>query len=79
DTDISYSTREAPLFRDNMLRLGATSLSAGSRTEPGGYSSPAVELEQFEVTDNRSPAEVEEVIRRAGYDPVWKDWDHALV
>ena len=36
DIDISYSTRENPKFRANMMSLGVTSMSAGSRTEPGG-------------------------------------------
>lgn len=75
DVDISFSTRESPLFRNNILTLGATSLSAGSRTEPGGYSAPRESLPQFEVTDERTPAEVAEAIRKQGYDPVWKDWD----
>lgn len=75
DVDISYSTREAPLFRNNILTLGATSLSAGSQTEPGGYCSSPEALEQFEVTDSRTPTEVSQAIRRQGYDPVWKDWD----
>lgn len=35
DVDISYSTRERPEFRSNMLTLGATSLSAGSKPTPG--------------------------------------------
>ena len=75
DVDISYSTREAPFFRDNIMTLGVTSMSAGSQTEPGGYCSTPEALEQFEVSDNRSPAEVEAAIRSRGYDPVWKDWD----
>ena len=75
DVDISYSTREAALFRDNMATLGVTSMSAGSRTEPGGYSHPAGELEQFEVCDSRTPREVEDAVRRVGYQPVYKDWD----
>ena len=29
---------------------------------------------QFEIADSRSPAEMAAVIRAAGYDPVWKDW-----
>lgn len=78
DIDISYSTREAPEFRHNMIPLGITSMSAGSRTEPGGYCSTPEALEQFTVTDERTPAEVAADIRSAGYDPVWKDWDHAL-
>lgn len=75
DVDISYSTREAPGFRDNMIPLGITSMSAGSKTDPGGYASAPDSLEQFEVCDSRSPREVEKAIRRMGYDPVWKDWD----
>ena len=75
DVDISYSTREPSLLRDNMATLGVTSMSAGSRTEPGGYTHAAEELEQFEVCDSRTPAEVEEAIRRVGYQPVYKDWD----
>lgn len=75
DVDISYSTREAPWFRDNMMRLGVTSMSAGSKTDPGGYASAPESLEQFEVSDERTPREVEASIRAHGYDPVWKDWD----
>jgi len=75
DADISYSTREAPALRDGMMRLGVTSMSAGSQTEPGGYASTPDALEQFEVSDERSPAQVVEAIRRHGLDPVFKDWD----
>ena len=75
DVDISYSTREAASFRDNMASLGVTSMSAGSRTEPGGYTQPTEALEQFEVSDSRSPREVEEAIFKAGLQPVYKDWD----
>ena len=32
-------------------------------------------LEQFEVSDDRSPTEIEKLLRSKGYDPVWKDWD----
>lgn len=78
DVDISYSTREDPVFRHNMMKLGVTSMSAGSKTEPGGYASVPDALEQFEVTDGRSPVEVTEDIRSNGYDPVWKDWDVCL-
>ena len=75
DIDISYSTRENPVFRANMMRLGVTSMSAGSKTEPGGYATSPEALEQFTVSDGRSPREVTEAIRAGGYDPVWKDWD----
>lgn len=75
DVDISFSTRESELFRDNMMTLGVTSMSAGSRTEPGGYALNDGALEQFEVTDSRTPTQVAEAIRTNGYDVVWKDWD----
>lgn len=75
DVDISYSTRETPTFRDSMMTLGVTSMSAGSQTEPGGYACTPEALEQFEVSDSRTPAEVVAAIRANGYEPVWKDWD----
>lgn len=75
DVDISYSTREKPSFRANMMKLGVTSMSAGSKTEPGGYVSTPDALEQFEVSDNRTPLQVAEEIRSLGYEAVWKDWD----
>ena len=75
EVDISYSTREAPSYRNNIMRLGVTSMSAGSQTEPGGYATSPEALEQFEVSDQRSPENVAEEIRTHGYEPVWKDWD----
>ena len=75
DADISYSTREKPEFRKNMMQLGVTSMSAGSQTEPGGYASCPDALEQFEVTDHRSPEAVTQSIREGGYDVLCKDWD----
>ncbi len=75
DVDISFSTREAPEYRNNMVALGVTSMSAGSKTDPGGYSVACDSLEQFEVSDERTPSEVVADIRNQGYDPVWKDWD----
>lgn len=75
DVDISYSTRENPAFRDNMCTLGVTSMSAGSKTEPGGYHTYPQALEQFAVSDERTPAQVAQAIRNAGYEVVWKDWD----
>jgi 2-iminoacetate synthase len=75
DLGISLSTREPPELRDALLRLGVTHLSAGSHTEPGGYASPSDAEPQFEISDTRSPAEMAAVLRAAGYDPVWKDWE----
>lgn len=78
DVDISYSTREYPSFRDNMMTLGVTSMSAGSKTDPGGYHTYPQSLEQFAVSDERTPHEVAEAIRRNGYEVVWKDWDRVF-
>lgn len=78
DVDISYSTREKPEFRRGMMKLGVTSMSAGSRTEPGGYISTPDALEQFEVSDSRTPLEVADEIRALGYEAVWKDWDKSF-
>lgn len=75
DVDISFSTREAPYFRNHIATLGATSMSAGSKTEPGGYYTYPQALEQFAVSDERTPAEVEADIKKIGYEVVWKDWD----
>jgi 2-iminoacetate synthase len=108
DVSIVLSTRETPRLRDGLLPLGVTMMSAGSHTEPGGYTGAGkekihhtergriVELAsgasewaatagnatnatgQFEIADERSPGEVAELIRKLGYEPVWKDWDAAL-
>ncbi|MFP5377119.1 MAG: 2-iminoacetate synthase ThiH, partial [Acidimicrobiia bacterium] len=74
DVGLVLSTREPPALRDALLGLGVTHLSAGSSTEPGGYTEPDGAEPQFEVADLRSAAEVAAVVRSAGYDPVWKDW-----
>ena len=78
EVELSLSTRESPLFRDHAVQLGITSISAGSKTNPGGYAVDPGSLEQFEIHDDRSPAEIAAMIRRQGYDPVWKDWDMVL-
>src|SRR5260221_831285 len=78
EAELSLSTRESPVFRDHAIRLGITSLSAGSKTNPGGYVVDPESLEQFEIHDDRSPAVIAEMIRRQGYEAVWKDWDQAL-
>ena len=76
--DISYSTRELPDFRDNMATLGVTTMSAGSKTDPGGYYTYPQSLEQFHVSDERTPAEVFSRLRELGREPVWKDWDSSF-
>jgi 2-iminoacetate synthase len=108
DVGLVLSTREQPKLRDGLIPLGITLISAGSHTEPGGYTGAGkesihhtergriVELAsgssewapqqnratnatgQFEIADERSPQEVADLLRKLGYEPVWKDWDAAL-
>ena len=78
DAEIVLSTREQAEFRDNVAKICVTRMSAGSRTSPGGYSDKEAALKQFEVADDRSPAEIASVLKSAGLEPVWKDWDRAF-
>jgi 2-iminoacetate synthase len=79
DVGMVLSTRESPFLRDHLIPLGITSMSAGSRTEPGGYAHGTQAQAQFQVADERSPQAVAEIIRQKGYEPVWKDWDVAFL
>ena len=72
------STRENAGLRDRLIKLGITKLSAGSKTSPGGYCDHIDTVEQFEVNDSRSPAQIAEMIKTQGIEPVWKDWDRAF-
>jgi len=62
-------------FRNNIIPIGVTSMSAGSKTNPGGYVVDPQSLEQFEISDERSAEEIAQIITNSGYEPVWKDWD----
>lgn len=77
--ELSLSTRESAVFRNNMLSLGVTSMSAGSKTQPGGYANDDKALEQFSIDDNRSVEQVSQMITSKGYQVVWKDWQQGLV
>ncbi|WP_102797371.1 2-iminoacetate synthase ThiH [Bowmanella denitrificans] len=77
EVELSLSTRESAQFRDKLLPLGITSLSAGSSTQPGGYAGGETALEQFEIDDARTPKDVANAVRRAGLQPVWKDWERS--
>ena len=77
--EISLSTRESAELRDNLLGLGVTQLSAGSSTQPGGYLAPDTQLDQFEISDERTPNEVCAAMKARGFNPVWKDWESAWV
>ena len=107
DVGLVLSTRESPKLRDGLFPLGVTLISAGSHTEPGGYTGAGREkthhtvrgrimertpgewtepagdgtnaTSPFQIADERSSHEVADFIRQLGYEPVWKDWDAALV
>lgn len=104
---IVLSTREPAALRNALFPLGITSISAGSHTEPGGYTGEGaddihltvkgrrVEIDsptaptpcasstgatgQFDIADERSPAEIADHLRRIGLEPVWKDWDASIL
>jgi len=75
DADLVLSTRENPEFRNGMAGIGITRMSAGSRTNPGGYLKAESSLEQFEVADKRPPVEIAEMLISRDLEPVWKDFD----
>ncbi len=108
DVGLVLSTREPAKLRDGLFPLGITLISAGSHTEPGGYTGAGKEkihqtvrgrivetgasewatptnghatnaTGQFNIADERSAEEVARLIQRLGYEPVWKDWDAALM
>lgn len=111
---IVLSTREPAALRDSLFPLGITMISAGSQTEPGGYTGSGaddvhltvrgrrVELDslvtdahscsqvcqngnntdasgQFEIADERSADQIAAKLNQLGLEPVWKDWDAAIL
>lgn len=78
EVELSISTRETQRFRDNVIKLGITSMSAGSKTNPGGYSVEPQSLEQFEISDERSADEIVAMLQENDYEAVWKDWEMSL-
>jgi len=78
ELEISLSTRESAVFRQYVVPLAITSISAGSKTQPGGYSVDPGNLEQFSIDDTRSPKQVATALTQQGLQPVGKDWDSFL-
>ncbi|WP_108867608.1 2-iminoacetate synthase ThiH [Aquimarina aquimarini] len=74
DVELSMSTRESEVFRENIVNLGVTSISAESKTNPGGYAVAPQSLEQFEISDERTTEEVVQMLKNRGLEVVWKDW-----
>ncbi|MDK2971914.1 MAG: 2-iminoacetate synthase [Candidatus Sumerlaeota bacterium] len=79
DAELVMSTREPAALRDNLIGLGVTRMSAGSKTNPGGYASQDHEGEQFEIEDGRPPEEIARIIEERGFEAVWKDFDREFV
>ncbi|TPE52326.1 2-iminoacetate synthase ThiH [Maribrevibacterium harenarium] len=79
DVELSLSTRESPEFRRFAGQFGITTMSAESKTQPGGYAEETPKaLEQFSIHDDRSVAEVAKMLTEQELQVVWKDWDPAL-
>lgn len=74
--NITISTREKPKFRDNIIKIAATKISAGVSTGIGSHSEDESEKgdEQFEIADPRNVEEVFEAIKEAGLQPVMCDY-----
>lgn len=75
DVELSISTRESEIFRNHIVHLGITSMSAESKTNPGGYVVEPQSLEQFEISDERSAETIAKMLSENGLEPVWKDWE----
>lgn len=71
---ISISTRESPTFRENILPLGVTRLSAGVSTNVGGFDMQGKTKPQFEISDTRSVSEIKKMLESKGYQPSFVDW-----
>lgn len=73
--ELSLSTRESAAFRDMLLPLGITTISAESSTQPGGYAQAnQAQLNQFDIDDNRNTQQITQVISQLGYQTVMQDW-----
>ncbi|RUO29267.1 2-iminoacetate synthase ThiH [Aliidiomarina sedimenti] len=72
--ELVLSTRESAGLRDHLIPLGITHISAGSKTQPGGYAEDSIALEQFATSDPRSASQMASNLLQRGFEPVWKDW-----
>jgi 2-iminoacetate synthase len=79
DAGMTISTREPAYLRDQLVKLGITRMSAGSKTNPGGYSTHSDSVGQFDIDDSRSPAQIAAMLKSQGLEPVWKDWDTSFI
>jgi 2-iminoacetate synthase len=68
---VVVTTREPAALRERVLDIGASQISAGSKTDPGGYAEAVRrhEAEQFEVDDTRPMEEIVRMVLARGYLP----------
>jgi len=74
---ITVSTRESAAFRDAILPLGPTKMSAGVSTAVGQGSGRPSDA-QFEIADGRSVDEMQKNLLSKGFQPVMVDWNYIL-
>jgi 2-iminoacetate synthase len=72
--NITISSRENARFRDNVVGVAATKISAGVDVGVGGHSGGAKGDEQFEIDDGRSVAEICEMLVSRGLQPVMSEY-----
>ena len=71
---ITISTRECERFRNNIIKIAATKISAGVDVGIGGHSGAQKGDEQFEISDPRNVDEVFKAIEEQGLQPVMSDY-----
>ena len=69
----TVSSREGPVFRDNIAGLSATRISAGVLVGIGGHAEERKGDEQFDVCDTRSVNEIRDALKERGLQPVFND------
>ncbi|WP_306591399.1 [FeFe] hydrogenase H-cluster radical SAM maturase HydG [Geothrix sp. 21YS21S-4] len=68
-TGLILSTRERPEIRREVFHLGISQISAGSRTNPGGYQAEDGTSAQFSLGDHRGLDEVVRDLAETGFIP----------
>ncbi|MCQ4636066.1 2-iminoacetate synthase ThiH [Anaerovorax odorimutans] len=73
---MTISTRERSGFRDNVIGLAATKISAGVSTGIGSHADDSAEQgdDQFEIADGRNVEEMVAAIKQRGLQPVMNDY-----
>ena len=73
---ITISTRECERFRDNIIQIAATKISAGVSTGIGSHAKGLEDQgdEQFEISDGRTVKQVYDALLEEGLQPVMSDY-----